>query len=246
VAAGLVSTLTTEPNEGTRSMAAVMLRKLLDRGLGEGEGVWGSLPADVQGGVKDGLLVALKGETSKAVRSKLCHAIAEVAMVAGGPGCAQWQALLPTVFGLAQGPDAPTRATAVFLFNKLADYAGDTLLSPHAATLHALLPPLLADADNSVRISALRATIALLGALSNDAARAPFQALVPAMMKVGGCAVRGGPAAAPGVVVTRCWRAHCAHAYLPFLPLTVTCTFLRHLSPHLLSAAHYRCWRRRW
>ena len=178
-----MQSLGSDPDEGRRGIAAVMLRRLFERS-GEGAAAWGRLPLEAQASVKDGLMGALANEANSNVLRKLCHAIAEIALVAAGPGGSSWPELLPRVFGLAQSPNPRTRETAIVLFGKLAEYAGNTLLVPHAATLHGLLPPLLSDADNAVRIAALSAIIALLSCIEDDGVRAPFQGLLPNMMKV--------------------------------------------------------------
>lgn len=176
----LVQCIANDADAGRRAMACVMLRRLV-----AGGGAWARLDAGAQATIKDGLLAALASSGSlPSVVNKLCHTIAEVATVAAGPGGAQWPGLLQRVFALAAAGDAPTRVLAVTLFGKLSEYAGDSLMAPHAATLQGLLPPLLQDADNRVRTAALGAIIALLAAIEDDGVRAPFQTLIPGMMKV--------------------------------------------------------------
>ena len=165
-------------------MAAVLFRKLLGRKVpGSTASVWESLPADAQTATKAGLLLAFANEPKDGVRHKLCHAIAETATYAAGPGSQRWQELLPLVFEQARSPEPRARKTAMILFSKLAEYAGDVILVPHASTLLSLLPPLLCDSDNGTRIAAMQGTIALLIAIESDAARQPFQAVIPLMMK---------------------------------------------------------------
>lgn len=170
-------------------MAAVMLRKLLEKkpsaATAAGATTWAQLTPEAQATVRDGLLAAFEGEARDSVRRKISHAVAEAAVYAAGPGCANWQALLPRVFSQAQAPDAAKRRAALVLFESLASYAGEEVLVPHAATLLTLLPPLLQDADNGVRIAAMAGTIALLRCIEDDAVRGRFTALVPTMMKVG-------------------------------------------------------------
>lgn len=182
VALTLTHCIANDVDAGRRAMACVMLRRLFTS-----KDSWTRLDAASQNAIKDGLLASLATAGSiPSVTNKLCHTVAEVALLAAGPGGAQWPALLPRVFDLARSGDAPTRVIAVTLFGKLSEYAGDALLSPHGPTLQALLPPLLQDADNRVRTASLGAIIALLAAIEDDAVRAPFQSLVPGMMKVRG------------------------------------------------------------
>ena len=176
-------------------MAAVMLRKLLEKvpaavASSAGTSTWALLSLEAQTSLRDELLAVFATEPTDSVRRKISHAIAETALYAAGPGCANWQALLPSIFAQAKATDASKRRSALVLFRSLAEYAGEEVLVPHVATLESLLPPLLQDTDNGVRIAAMSGTIALLRCIEADDVRNRFTGLVPAMMKVcPGCAV---------------------------------------------------------
>jgi hypothetical protein len=174
----LIQTITTSPSEAHRALANVLLRKLLTK-----LETWTALGPAAQAAVRDGLLAALTGEPTNHVRHKACHAIAEVAVKCAGPGAAQWPELLPRIFTLASAPEPRRRESALYLFTRLGEYAGDVLLVPHAEQLRGLLGGLLADADNGVRIAALKGAVALAASIPDDGLRNSYQALIPAQMK---------------------------------------------------------------
>ena len=73
--------------------------------------------------VKSALLQAVQTDASPMVVRRICHCIAELsATVLSNPG---WPELMPCIFGLVQGADRARRASALFLFNKVAEYCGD-------------------------------------------------------------------------------------------------------------------------
>ena len=147
-------------------------------------GHWRLFSAEAQSRVKDGLLQALAREPEQHIRRKLSHAIAETSLSAAGSGGADWPALLPAIFGLAGAPDASLRETGLHAFVQLCDYAGETVLLPHVAQLHPVLAGLLNDGEGKVRVVALEAVISLLKRIKEEAARSPFQALLPQLFKV--------------------------------------------------------------
>ena len=73
--------------------------------------------------VKTALLSAVQTDKSGMVVRRICHAIAELcAVVLEKPG---WPELMPCIFALVKGGDSSKRASALFLFNKVAEYCGD-------------------------------------------------------------------------------------------------------------------------
>lgn len=168
-----------------RLLCAVLTRRLLERRAAN----WAKLPAETQAATKSGLLAAFSTETQRFLQEKIAHTVAEVAATAGGAACSAWPELLSTVFTLAQAPAPAQRCMALFVFSRLADYSGPTLLAPHADKLLPVMTAMLADADNTVRVAAMQATIALIAALDADtpevkAARAASQALIPKLLDV--------------------------------------------------------------
>lgn len=248
VARGLTQHVAGDADAGRRAMACVMLRRLFDRSVAQGGVAWDALDAPTQAAVRDGLLAAMPPSLAvPGLFSKLSHAIAEVAQAGAGPGGRDWPALLPCVFELARSADARSRELAVGLFGRLCEYAGDELMAPHGATLQGLLPPLLSDASNAVRIAALSAVIALLAVLEDDAVRAPFQGLLPAMMKVG---ARAGGSRAGGwrgrlLRVAARARAPARRACARAGPAATTIATVTR-PPRERSPPPRRCWSWRW
>jgi len=141
----------TEPSVSQlgRSFSAVMLRQLLSNS--SASPVWPTLPAEVQNtgaanyppvlrlihhedialtrliavfrAAKGTLLQAVQAETEPMVIRRLCHAVAEVAtQTLSDPG---WAELMPTVFSMVKSGEPGRRSSAMFLFNKIAEYCDD-------------------------------------------------------------------------------------------------------------------------
>lgn len=168
-----------------RLLCAVLTRRLLERRAKN----WDKLPAETQVATKAGLLAAFSSETQRFLQEKIAHTVAEVAATSGGPACSGWPELLGSVFTLAQAPAANQRCMALYVFSRLAEYDGPKLLAPHADKLLPVMTAMLGDADNSVRVAAMQATISLIAALDADepevkAARTASQALIPKLLDV--------------------------------------------------------------
>jgi hypothetical protein len=164
-----------DPSEALRSMSAVLVRKFLTRA----EGTWPKLTAATHAGVKAGLLHALAGESSASVRSKIGHALAEVAAQAAGEGAIGWPELLPGIFALAAAPVPAQREAALLAFTAVVQYTGSQVIESHAATLLSILTTLLSDSAPTVAVAALKATCAVIETLESDDARDVYKSLVP-------------------------------------------------------------------
>lgn len=188
VASEFIGTLTADPSVSHRSLAAVLLRKVIRDTFAGADGnriaYWRLFSAETKERVKDGVLQALAREPEQHIRRKLSHVIAETALCAAGKACAEWPALLHVIFGLAGSPDASLRQTGLHVFVQLCDYAGDLIVVPHVAQLQPVLTGLLGDAESRVRVVALEAIIALLKRVEDEGVRASFQPLIPQLFKV--------------------------------------------------------------
>ena len=183
-----IGTLTADPSVSHRSLAAVLLRRVIQipatAADGSVVGQWRRFTPEAQARVKDGLLQALSREPERHIRRKLSHAIAETSLNAAGRGGAEWPTLLPAIFALVGAPDAGMRESGLHVFVQLCDYAGDMVLIPHVAQLQPVLAGLLNDAASNVRVVALEAIIALLKRVEDEALLASFQSLLPQLFKV--------------------------------------------------------------
>lgn len=176
-----------------RSLAAVLLRRLVDRN----SDLWRSVSAATRSGSAAGLLHALTHEPDNSVRRKVAHAVAEAAasaLVEGGSG---WPELVPAVFALARSSDAGAREVALFALQQVVEYtAGEALPAAGGGVGGALggfLDAALRDAAPGVRCAALGAVSAVITNCDDDAAREQFKALVPGMV-----AALGASFAVPG------------------------------------------------
>lgn len=178
----LLTALATNPEEQTRAIAAVLLRRVLHRHNAE---LWSTAyDAATQKTLKDNLLAALSVEPVGHLRHKLAHTIAELAVYAAGTSSEDWPDLLPKIFSLAQHGDDKMRETALYLFTTIAEAAAMKLLVPHAAQLKPVLVRLLTDAKDAVRVQALRGAIALITSITDNALRDSFQEATPLMIQV--------------------------------------------------------------
>ncbi|KAM0952064.1 putative importin-beta domain, armadillo-like helical, TOG domain, importin beta family [Dioscorea sansibarensis] len=167
-----------------RSMAAILLRKLLTRDAEPSSSsyLWPRLSPQTQSSLKSALLSVIQREDSKSISKKVCDTISELA--SGLVDDNSWPEFLPFLFSAVAASNSPCLAeSSLLIFSQLTQYVGHTLI-PHLATLHSILlaslsHPTCAD----VRIAALNAAINLVQCLLSAQERDRFQDLLPAMIR---------------------------------------------------------------
>ncbi|KAJ2318217.1 importin subunit beta-3 [Coemansia sp. RSA 2704] len=165
-----------------RAFAAVLLRRIAFQDVKAGDSkeddrsVWSVVPAAVHQAVKGELLGALKDETDRGARHKLCDTIAEIA---GGEGDDDWPALLAALYACAQDGNAQLRESAYRVFSAcphlLAEQSADAVSGAFGAAFQ--------DGEAGVRLAALQAAVAHVLA-APDKQRAALAAMMPAMLGV--------------------------------------------------------------
>ena len=122
------------------------------------------------------LLQLVFAEPTPVIANRIAHCVSQAAATPE-----PWPELLQTVCGAMGGGEAPAR-TALFVLEQLPEYSPE-LMHGNAMNLLPVYTGALAEANHiKVRVSALKATGALLMALDNDKERAPFAPLVQPML----------------------------------------------------------------
>lgn len=173
----LAAALTQAPNKHHRALAAVLMRRTVDRS----GTVWRALAPPAQAALKAGMLQAFVAEPEEDVRKKVCHAVAELAACASKEaGAADWPELLPAVFSMCADAAQPARrAASLFMFTSLTEFTGDRIIAPHCAQLQQILAGLIVDPVLPVAVGALKACCKMITSLEDEAQRNGFQASVP-------------------------------------------------------------------
>lgn len=180
-------TLSSDANEGRRGLAAVLLRRSVERFVEGPAGkikAWDTLTPDVKNVTKQGILAAFSNESVGHVQKKVTHVVAEVATQEAGEGCKNWPELLTTCMTQLQSTNDTIRESTLFLLSTLLEYTGETVLGPHAGQLHSILQVLLGDASLRVAAAAVGTTSNIITSLDDEAARAPYVNLIPVMMGI--------------------------------------------------------------
>jgi hypothetical protein len=168
--------------ESHRQLCGVLLRRMVQRTAIND--VWLKLTTGAQDAVKAGVLNAIANEPQQYLRHNLAHLIGELAVTAAGDGCSDWPAVLETAQALSQNSEPKWREDSAVLFLRLSEYAGASVVEPHAAAIHGILAGLLADSELNVRLAALEATANFVNTLENDENKEPFVSLVGTMLSV--------------------------------------------------------------
>ncbi|XP_039139952.1 importin-5-like [Dioscorea cayenensis subsp. rotundata] len=167
-----------------RSMAAILLRKLLTRDADPSSSsyLWPRLSPQTQSSLKSALLSVIQREDSKSISKKVCDTISELA--SGLLDDDSWPEFLPFLFSAVAASDSPRLAeSSLLIFSQLTQYIGHTLV-PHLALLHSILLASLSHPTSAdVRIAALNAAINLVQCLPSAQERDQFQDLLPAMIR---------------------------------------------------------------
>ncbi|KAK7467770.1 hypothetical protein BaRGS_00037007 [Batillaria attramentaria] len=97
-----------------RTMACILLRRMFASSFEE---TWPQLPPEMQAGVKQELMNAVKDETMPTIRKKTCDAIAELARnMLDDDGNMGWQEVLKFMFELANSQNAELMEGALHIF----------------------------------------------------------------------------------------------------------------------------------
>ncbi|KAE8665105.1 ethylene-responsive transcription factor RAP2-11-like [Hibiscus syriacus] len=162
----------------TRTMAAILLRKLLTR---DDSYIWPRLNISTQSSIKSVLLSQIQVDSAKNLSKKLCDTVAELA--SGILPENGWPELLPFMFQCVSSDSPKLQESAFLIFAQLSQYIGD-VLTPFIKDLHAVFLRCLSESTNpDVKIAALNAVINFIQCLDSSSDRDRFQDLLPAMMR---------------------------------------------------------------
>ncbi|KAL6776649.1 IPB2 [Auxenochlorella protothecoides x Auxenochlorella symbiontica] len=183
---GLVQGLRSNPDPASRSLCAVLLRKVLVR---DEPSLWTGLSPASKQLVMTESLNSIKTEQVRNIANKVCDLVSELA--AGVLEESGWPELLPFMFQCIQSGEDRLMESALSMFAQLASHIMSVLLQ-YLGTLHGILAAALAHASTDVRLAAMKATCAFIQELESPAEREKFQALVPALVQTIGHAIQAG------------------------------------------------------
>ncbi|KAJ2162829.1 importin subunit beta-3 [Coemansia sp. RSA 552] len=172
-----------DPEAQARAFAAVLLRRIAFQDAHSGgenkedeRSVWSAVSDAVHQAVKSELLGALKDESDRGARHKLCDTISEIA---NNESRNAWADLLPVLYSCAQDSNAQLRESAYRVFASCA-YLLD---GQSADSVNSAFAGALQDADSAVRQAALQAAVAYILAADEKQRRA-LAPIVPQMLGV--------------------------------------------------------------
>ncbi|XP_076436016.1 importin-5-like isoform X1 [Babylonia areolata] len=97
-----------------RTMSCILLRRMFSSGFDD---VWPQLGEEVQNGLKQQLMLAIREETMPAIRKKACDTVAELARnMLDDDGTNKWQDVLKFMFELASSGDPGLMESALHIF----------------------------------------------------------------------------------------------------------------------------------
>ncbi|KAJ2145972.1 importin subunit beta-3 [Coemansia sp. RSA 564] len=180
---GSLAFLVHRDNEATaRAFAAVLLRRIAFQDVKAGDNkedertVWSLVPNGVHQAVKNELLGALKDETDRGTRHKLCDTISEIT---NNEGENEWADLLPALYACAQDGNASLRESAYRVFSScpylLSGQSPDSVNSAFGGAFQ--------DGDATVRLAALQASVQYILA-ATDKQRPALAPMMPQMLGV--------------------------------------------------------------
>eukprot|EP00898_Chlorokybus_atmophyticus_P005187 jgi/Chlat1/566/Chrsp103S01005 len=161
-------------HDEVRQLAAVLLRKRIS-------GLWSRLAPDLQQQVKAALLQRVAQEPSALVRKACADVVSAIAKHTVPAN--QWPELLPFLFQCSQSPQEEHREVALVMFSSLTETIGEHL-RPHFTTLQQVFMHGLKDANQRVRVAALKAVGALVNWVADDSDVVLFRELIPAIVEV--------------------------------------------------------------
>ncbi|KAJ2819816.1 importin subunit beta-3, partial [Coemansia erecta] len=166
-----------------RAFAAVLLRRIAFQDVRAGgdnkedeRSVWSVVPQAVHQAVKAELLGALKDESDRGTRHKLCDTISEIT---NNEGENEWPDLLPALYACAQDGSSALRESAYRVFSScpylLAGQSVDAVNTAFSGALQ--------DSDAGVRLAALQAAVQYILA-ATDKQRPTLAPMMPQMLGV--------------------------------------------------------------
>ncbi|KAJ2557738.1 importin subunit beta-3 [Coemansia sp. RSA 1933] len=171
-----------DPDAQARAFASVLLRRISFQNMPNAENkedermVWSAVPSTVTQAVKAELLGALKDESERGARHKLCDTISEIV---NNEGEDDWPELTSALYACAQDSNALLRESAYRIFSSCAYL----LTAQSVEAVNTAFIGAFQDSDSAVRLAALQAAVAYI--LANESkARAGLAPMVPHMLSV--------------------------------------------------------------
>ncbi|KAJ1735150.1 importin subunit beta-3 [Coemansia sp. Benny D160-2] len=171
-----------DPDAQARAFASVLLRRIAFQGMPNADTkedmrmVWSAVPQAVTQAVKSELLSALRDESDRGARHKLCDTISEVV---NNEGENDWPELVSALYACAQDSSAQLRESAYRIFSSCAFL----LTTQSSEAVNTAFIGAFQDSDAAVRLAALQAAVAYI--LANDAkSRLGLAPMVPHMLSV--------------------------------------------------------------
>jgi len=174
----LFTALSTSADASVRSMAAVMVRKRVNKEM------YTKLSPQAQAGVKQTLMTAVQNEPEASVRHKIADTTGEMAALILEDG--DWPEILPFVFTSSRAPSFALRESCLIIFSRLTFVVGDKLLAAMPQIKEMLMVTLADPESKEVRLAALNATASLVQALNEtkDGSISALNDLIPNMVQV--------------------------------------------------------------
>ncbi|CAK4022360.1 Importin subunit beta-3 [Lecanosticta acicola] len=183
---GLAEQMAGSDNDGTRSFAAVIFRRIAtrttkDQASGENKEVFLQLNHATKEQVRSKLLEAYAREQSKPVRHKIADAVAEVArqytdeeILSLDGSRDTWPDLLNTLYQASQSPDPSLRESAFRIF----ETTPGIIEKQHENIISAVFQKGIKDEDMNVRIATMTAFSSFFQSL-NKKAQPKYYSLIP-------------------------------------------------------------------
>mmetsp|Transcript_3719 Transcript_3719/g.9358 ORF Transcript_3719/g.9358 Transcript_3719/m.9358 type:complete len:1094 (+) Transcript_3719:94-3375(+) len=175
--AQMLFTALSSPDVTVRSLAAIMIRKRINRTL------YDKLSPQTQQSVRSTLITSVQIETETPVRRKIADTTGEVASMILEEY--DWPEMMPFLLDSAKTFQATLRESSMLIFSRLALVIGEKLLG-NMGPIKEMLSATLADPESKeVRLAALSATGCLVQSLSNmEPQMQNLTDLIPHMVQV--------------------------------------------------------------
>jgi hypothetical protein len=161
-----------------RQLAAIFLRKVIGRH-------WSKMPAKAQVEFRGSLLQYLTQEIDRDVRNGICELIASVAKFSE-----QWPELFSFIVQATSAPNGAVRETGFRVLFAMTDTVG-AMLKANFNSVQPLLRKGMSDAENPVRVRALRALNGLVTHLDEKDVNLLRPLIEPAVKVIGFCVENG-------------------------------------------------------
>lgn len=176
---GLLSVLRANADPVLRSMAAVLIRRVLTEGEADAS-LWGRMSPGVQRELQAALLQHLQEEDDRTIKNKVVHTTALIGMITLEDG--KWPELMPFIHEVIHHDDPDMRIVALALFEQLAYYIASCMESHFPAFFSVFDGVFGVDQPLRVYIAATRASVALVSYLERPSHLPVFSPLVPHWM----------------------------------------------------------------